>query len=367
MRHLFKNSYIAFLSSNDKRISLSAAMRDGLIRVAYIPGDGIGPKVVELARRVVDSAAELYRFGVEWVEAPAGDKARETLGEPLPSESLERILGADAVLKGPVGETARDVIVYLRRRLDLYANLRPFKTYLGVKTKWSGVDLLIVRENTEDLYKGIEDVGWDHAVSLLVITRKGSERIARTALRLAEARRKKLTIVHKANVLRSYGFFRDVCMEVAEEFPGVEVEEMYVDNAAYQLVVNPQRFDVILTPNMFGDILSDEAAALIGSLGLTCSANVGEKYGLFEPVHGSAPDIDPSYANPIGQILTSSMMLEWLSERKREEGMKAAADAIKEAVEQLLREGRTLTPDLGGSSTADEVAEKIIHILTTSV
>lgn len=332
-------------------------------KVAYIPGDGVGPKVVELARRVVDAAAELTGFEVEWVEAPAGDRVKEEKGTPLPKESLKQILEADAVLKGPVGETARDVIVFLRRRLDLYANLRPFKTYPNIRTKWKDIDFIIIRENTEDLYKGVEDVGEDHAVSLLVITRKGTERISRTGFQIASKRKKKLTIVHKANVLRSYEFFRDVCMKVAEEFPEVDVEEMYVDNAAYQIVVNPWRFDVILTPNMFGDILSDEAAALIGSLGLTYSANIGERYGLFEPVHGSAPDIDPSQANPLGEILTASMMLEWLSEKKSDEGMRKASEIIRESVERLLSWGRTLTPDLGGSSTADEVAEALIKIM----
>ncbi len=334
-----------------------------MTKIAYIPGDGIGPKVVELAKRVVEAAADIAGFRVEWVEAPAGDRVKEELGTPLPKESLKKILDADAVLKGPVGETARDVIVFLRRRLDLYANLRPFKTYPNVKTNWKNIDFIIVRENTEDLYKGVEDVGEDHAVSLLVITRRGSERIARTGFQIASRRRRKITIVHKANVLRSYGFFRDICIEVSEEFPEVDVEEMYVDNAAYQIIVNPWRFDVILTPNMFGDILSDEAAALIGSLGLTCSANIGERYGLFEPVHGSAPDIDPSQANPLGEILTASMMLEWLSERKSNRRMREASKIIRESVENLLSWGKILTPDLGGSSTADEVAEALIKIM----
>ncbi len=333
------------------------------LKIAFIPGDGIGPKVVSLAREVVDEAADLLGFGVEWVEAPAGDRVKEEIGEPLPKESLQRILGADAILKGPVGETAKDVIVYLRMRLDLYANLRPFRSFPGIRSKWENIDLLIVRENTEDLYKGVEDVGQEHAVSLLVITRKGAERIARTALRLASKRRRKLTVVHKGNVLRSYRFFRDVAFEIAREFPDIEVEDMYVDNAAYQLITNPNRFDVMLTPNMFGDILSDEAAALIGSLGLTCSANIGDKYGLFEPVHGSAPDIDPEYANPLGQILTASMMLEWAAEKKSDERLREASRLINKAVDSLLREGKTLTPDLGGKSRADEVKNEIMEFI----
>ncbi len=337
------------------------------IRVAFIPGDGIGPKVVGLAREVVDYVAELLGFGVEWVEAPAGDRVKEEVGEPLPRESLGKILGADAVFKGPVGETAKDVIVYLRMRLDLYANLRPFRSFPGIRSRWEGIDLLIVRENTEDLYKGVEDVGPEHAVSLLIITRKGAERIARMALRLASRRKRKLTVVHKGNVLRSYRFFRDVALEVAKEFPEINVEDMYVDNAAYQLVTNPWRFDVMLTPNMFGDILSDEAAALVGSLGLTCSANIGDRYGLFEPVHGSAPDIDPEYANPLGQILTSAMMLEWIAEKKGDERFRQASKTINKAVDALLNEGKTLTPDLGGVSRADEVKGRVMEFIRSFV
>lgn len=335
-----------------------------MVRVSLIPGDGIGPKVVGLAARVVEAAADRYGFTLEFREAPAGDGAAERYGSPLPDFSLKVIESSDACLKGPVGETAKDVIVFLRRHLDLYANLRPFKTFRGLRSIWpKGVDLVIVRENTEDLYRGVEDVGVDHAAALMIFTRKGTERISRVAFEMAERRRRKVSIIHKANILRAYAFFRDVAREVGERYPEVEVEDLYVDNAAYQLIVNPRRFDVLLTPNMFGDILSDEAAGLVGSLGLTCSANIGDRYGLFEPVHGSAPDIDPEHANPLGQILTASMMLEWLSQRTGDKSMGEASRRIRDAVERVLEEGGPLTPDLGGEARAEEVADRVIALL----
>jgi len=334
-----------------------------LVRISVIRGDGIGPKIVDATLKVLEEVSDLYNLGLEFIDAPAGDNTLREFGEALPRSSLEKIASSDACLKGPVGETAKDVIVYLRQYLDLYANIRPFKTFRGIKSYRRNIDFVIVRENTEDLYRGVEDVGPDHAVSLLIITRKRTERIAKTAFDLASRRRKKVTIIHKGNVLRSYLFFRDVALEVGRRYSDVNVEDMYVDNAAYQLIVNPERFDIILTPNMFGDILSDEAAGLIGSIGLTCSANISERYGLFEPVHGSAPDINPEYANPLGQLLTASMMLEWLSYKKEETEFMEASIQIREAVEAILENGSTLTPDLGGRARTDDVINKIIEYI----
>jgi len=331
-----------------------------LTRISVIPGDGIGPKIVDATLRILEEVSDLYNLNLEFIDAPAGDNALKEFGEALPKSSLEKIINSDACLKGPVGETAKDVIVYLRQYLDLYANIRPFKTFKGIQSFWKNVDIVIVRENTEDLYRGVEDLGPDHAVALLVITRKRTERIAKTAFDLALRRRNKVTIVHKGNVLRSYLYFRDIALEVGRKYEGVQVEDMYVDNAAYQLIVNPERFDILLTPNMFGDILSDEAAGLVGSIGLTCSANVSEKYGLFEPVHGSAPDINPEYANPLGQILTGSMMLEWLSYKKERREFIEASRGVREAVERILEYGDTLTPDLGGKAKTEDVVEKLI-------
>jgi len=330
-----------------------------MYRVAVIPGDGIGPAVTGHAVRIVSALSDDLGVDFEFVEAPAGDAVAAATGSALPHDSLQRILGSDACLKGPVGETARDVIVYLRRRLDLYANIRPFKTYRGVKSWWSGLDFVIIRENTEELYRGVEDVGLDHAVSLLVITRRGTERIARVALSQARRRRGKVTIIHKANVLSSYGFFRDVALGVLRD-GGVEVDEMYVDNAAYQMVVNPAAFDVILTPNMLGDILSDLAAGVTGSIGLAGSANIGDRIGIFEPVHGSAPTLNPEYANPIAAVLSSAYMLSWLGEVKGDARLTSMARALEGGVTAVLEEARILTPDLGGPARGEEVAEAIL-------
>lgn len=247
------------------------------MRISVIYGDGIGPKIVDATLRILEEVSDLYNLNLEFIDTPAGDNSLRQFGEALPKSSLEKITNSDACLKGPVGETARDVIVYLRQYLDLYANIRPFKTFRGIKSYWKNIDLVIVRENTEDLYRGVEDLGPEHAVALLVITKKRTERIAKIAFDLA-LRRRKVTIIHKGNILKSYLYFRDIAVEVGRKYDNVDVEDMYVDNAAYQLIVNPGRFDILLTPNMFGDILSDEAAGLIGSIGLTCSANISEEY-----------------------------------------------------------------------------------------
>lgn len=331
--------------------------------VSIIPGDGIGPAVVSSARKVLEALSEVYGFKLSFVEALAGDAAKRDFGEPMPKDSLDKIRSSDACLKGPVGETAKDVIVFLRQKLDLYANIRPFKTLPRVSTKWRDVDFVVVRENTEDLYKCVEDVGEEYAVALMVLTKKACTRIAKVAFQIAENRRRKVTVVHKGNVLRSFELFRAAALNVAKSYPSVSVEEMLVDNAAYQLVVNPQRFDVILTTNMFGDILSDEAAGIVGSLGLAYSANIGDGFGLFEPVHGTAPDIDPSYANPLAQVMASKMMLEWLGSTKGNASMLEAANGLENAVLSLLQEGEALTPDLGGRATTEEVTRRLVDML----
>lgn len=331
--------------------------------ISVIPGDGIGPIIVRSARKVLEAASEVYDFKLSFVEAPAGDAAKKDFGEPLPKGSFDKIRSSDACLKGPVGETAKDVIVFLRQKLDLYANIRPFKTLPGVSSKWKDVDLVIVRENTEELYKGLEDVDEEHAVALMVLTKKACVRIANVAFQMAETRRKKVTIVHKVNVLKSFELFRKAALEVAKSYPSVTMEEMLVDNAAYQLVTNPQRFDVMLTTNMFGDILSDEAAGIVGSLGLAYSANIGDDFGLFEPVHGTAPDINPAYANPIAQIMASKTMLEWLGRKKGNKAMLEAASDLENAVLSLLQDSKNLTPDLGGRATTEDVTKRLIEVL----
>lgn len=332
-------------------------------KISIIPGDGIGPYVVEAAKEILIALADRFGFSIDFVEAPAGDIAKKELGSPMPEESFKKIVGSDACLKGPVGETAKDVIVFLRQKLDLYANIRPFKSFPFTDAKYQGIDMVIVRENTEDLYRCVEDVTDDYAVALMVLTKKGCSRIARVAFKYASRRRKLLTVIHKSNVLRSFNLLRDAVKNISMEFPDVKVEEMLVDNAAYQLVTNPKRFDVMLTTNMFGDILSDEAAGLIGSLGVAPSANIGDNFGIFEPVHGSAPDLDPKYANPLATIMASGMMLTWLYERKMDRRLLDAHNALMEAIDFALSKKECLTPDIGGGATMDKLLKTILRAI----
>ena len=275
---------------------------------------------------------------------------------PLPESSLKTIRESDACLKAPVGETAADVIVKLRQMLDLYANIRPAKSLPNVPSLKPGIDMVIVRENTEDLYKGQEFEFDGGVVALRTITRFASERIARRAFELAEQRggARKVVAVHKSNVLRkSDGLFSQVCREVSKGYPKVSFSEMLVDAAAMNLIRDPASFDVIVTTNLYGDILSDEAAQLVGGLGMTPSANIGADFALFEPVHGAAPDIaGKGVANPIAMILTVAMMLDWLAKTRWDEGCSAGASEIRGAV-NLVLEGGTRTPDLGGKSDHD--------------
>ncbi|HDD56731.1 MAG: NAD-dependent isocitrate dehydrogenase [Thaumarchaeota archaeon] len=329
------------------------------MKIAVIQGDGIGPSVISAAIKVLEAVSGKYGFQLNFLMTPAGDRVAEEQGEPLPKDSFLKIRDSDACLKGPIGETARDVIVFLRKRLDLYANIRPFKSLPITPKIYRGVDFIIVRENTEDLYKGVEDVGDNYAVAMMIFTKKGCERIARIAGEIASERRKLVTIVHKSNILDSFRFFRESCMSILRGFD-LKVEDMYVDNAAYQLIINPSRFDVILTPNMFGDILSDEAAGIIGTLGVCPSANIGDEHGLFEPVHGAAPSIDPKYANPTATILSAAMMLEWLGKRHGDRLMTDASSEIRSSIESVLNEGKILTPDMGGNASTMDFAEAII-------
>ena len=335
----------------------------GSYRIAVIKGDGIGPEVIDATIDVLYALQDVVgglKFTFEFVDA--GDMCLKARGTPLPEDTVNAIKKADATLKGPVGETAADVIVKLRQMLDLYANIRPFKSYPGVPSLKGNIDFVIVRENTEDVYKRFEFTmdGGDTAVALRVITRRCCERIAKKAFEIASRRSKKLvTIVHKSNVLNlTCGLFAKVCREIAREFPNVAYEEMYVDACAYNLVLRPERFDVIVTTNLFGDILSDEAAAVAGSLGIAPAANVGDKYAIFEPVHGSAPDIaGKGIANPCATMLSAKMMLEWLGENR-------AAELLDNAIVRTLRDRKCLTPDLGGSATTREFTAAVKKALT---
>ncbi len=326
--------------------------------VCLIEGDGIGKEVVPAAARVLGALCPDLRFS----HAEAGWGTYQRLGTALPDAALEAVAEADATLFGAVSspsgpaEGYRSPIVGLRRHFDLYANLRPVLSQ-PIPDSRSGIDMLIVRENSEGLYSGIERREEARAVTERVITRAGSERIVRLAAELAMARRRHLTIVHKANVLRATcGLFREVALEVVDEYPDLTVDEQLVDAAAMRLIQAPEGFDVLVTTNLFGDILSDEAAALVGGLGLAPSANLGAQRAVFEPVHGSAPDIAGlGIANPMGAFGAAAMLLDYL-------GRTNAAATLRRAMSHVLREGPR-TPDLGGQATTQRVTEATMQAL----
>jgi methanogen homoisocitrate dehydrogenase len=322
----------------------------GSKRVAVIRGDGIGPEVIESALEVLEAAG----VGIEEVPVEIGFGKWKRTGKAMSDEDMDEIKDCRCVLFGaittPHDPNYKSVLLRLRKELDLYANVRPFSK--------RGLDMVIVRENTEGLYSGIEDAGDDEARTVRVITRRGSKRIALKACELA-ARRRRLTIVHKANVLHSDRLFLKTCRGVAES-SGVQYDDMLVDAAAYNLVVRPEKFDVMVTTNLFGDILSDEAAGVLGSLGLCASANLGERYALFEPIHGSAPDIaGKGVANPVGAIRSAAMMMDWFGEAEK-------ARRIEEAVVWSLDQGIT-TPDLAGCHTTRKVTEAVADYLRMTV
>lgn len=334
-------------------------------RVAVIPGDGVGPEVVEAALRVLRGLEEAYpRVGFDFVFVEAGMSRYERTGVQLGDEDLEAIKACRALLKGPTATPTgpgsyRSVAVTIRKALDLYANVRPFKTREGVDAVHQGVDLIIVRENTEGLYAGVEYRLGRGAVSLRLITEESSKRIARFAFELARRlRRRRVTVVHKANILKeTCGLFRQAFFEVAEEYPDVKRDEMFVDAAAYAIARRPQTLDVLVTSNLFGDILSDAAAGVTGGLGVAASANIGDRYAMFEPVHGTAAKYaGKGVANPCGMVLAAKMMLEWLGEL-------GAASMLESAVDQVLKEHRRVTPDLGGGSSTTDMAEAIVEEL----
>jgi isocitrate dehydrogenase (NAD+) len=325
-------------------------------RVTLIPGDGIGPEVVAAAVRVLSATGVEF----EWDTQPAGATAIGEHGSALPERTLESIRRNKVAFKGPtetpIGTGHRSVNVELRKTLDLYANLRPVKTLPGVKSRYDNVDIVVVRENTEDLYSGLEHVVVPGVVeSIKIITEKASTRIAKFAFEYAKANaRRKVTAVHKANIMKlSDGLFLDCCRAVAKHHPDVTYDEMIVDNTCMQLVLDPTRFDILLLENLYGDIVSDLCAGFIGGLGMAPGANIGTDIALFEAVHGSAPDIaGKNLANPIAVILSGAMMLDHLGEQK-------AADRVRQAVHAVLREGKKLTRDLGGTAGTTEIAEAI--------
>jgi 3-isopropylmalate dehydrogenase len=331
-------------------------------KIALMPGDGIGPELTEATLKILDAVQENFNVTLNMLPAEAGDAVHKKTGIALPEDSLNVIRESHACLKGPVGETAADVIVRLRLLFDLYANVRPIKAFPNVPVARPDIDMIFVRENTEDVYKGLEySIGSDTTVCLRIITRQNCERIAKRAFETARLRpKKKVTAIHKANVMRiTDGLFKRVCQETAQNYPDIKYNEMYVDAATMHLIRTPQDFDVLCTCNMFGDILSDEAAQLIGGLGMAPGANIGDKFALFEPIHGSAPDIaGKQIANPISMILSAKMMLDWIGERFHDTNCLSAAQAIEKAVIQTLISGPTV-PDLGGKASTLQMAQAI--------
>jgi 3-isopropylmalate dehydrogenase len=336
-------------------------------KISVIPGDGIGPELTEATLKVLESAQTKFGLKLNLIEAEAGDACLQRRGVALPEDSVEKIKASHACLKGPVGETAADVVVKLRLMFDLYANLRPLKAYPAAQAARPDIDMIFVRENTEDVYKGQEfTIGRDTTVCLRVITRRNCERIAKKAFETARLRngKRKVTAIHKANVMRvTDGLFASVCRETAKNYPDIAFNELYVDAAAMRLIKEPQEFDVLCTCNMFGDILSDEAAQLIGGLGMAPGANVGDNFALFEPIHGSAPNrVGKKTANPLSEILAAEMMLSWLGERHNDRQCIEAASGIEAAVVKTLKEGNTV-PDLGGNKTTISMAEAIAEAI----
>ncbi|ADP78059.1 3-isopropylmalate dehydrogenase [Methanothermus fervidus DSM 2088] len=320
----------------------------GKKKVVVIKGDGIGKEVMDAALSVLS----ILDLNIKFIEAYAGYECFKKYGDTLPDESLKKAKKSDAILFGAVTTVPgqKSAIITLRKELDLFANVRPVKCYPGIECIRKDIDLTIVRENTECLYSGIERYTDEGAEAVRVITRKACERICEFAFKIAN---EKVTAVHKANVLKKTdGLFREVFYEVAEGYPEIEAEDVYVDAMALYLITKPQDFDVLVTTNLYGDILSDEAAGLVGGLGLAPSANIGEKNSLFEPVHGSAPDIaGKGIANPTAMILSSVMMLRHL-------GFEREGDLVENALIEVLREGK-VTPDLGGNLKTMEMAEEI--------
>ena len=329
-------------------------------KISLIPGDGIGPELTDATMEILNAIQQKFDIELDIIQVEAGDRCFEKTGVALPEETVEVIRNSHACMKGPVGETAADVIVKLRIMFDLYANLRPIRTYPPIPSLKPDIDMIFVRENTEDVYKGIEFDLEDTAICLRVITKKNSERIAKKAFETARKRngKKRVTAIHKANVMKiTCGLFARTCRAVAKQYPDIKFDELYVDAASMRLIKEPETFDVFVTPNMFGDILSDEAAQLIGGLGMAPGANIGDNFALFEPIHGSAPNrAGKQTANPCSMILSARMMFDWLGEKYDDKECLKAAQAIEDAVSVTLHKGITL-PDFGGTAKTIEMAQ----------
>ena len=348
-------------------------------KVTLIPGDGTGLELVEIVKKVLSYTG----VNIEWEEVEAGESAIEKYGTPLPQSVLDSIKRNKVALKGPIttpiGSGFRSVNVALRQELNLYACVRPCKIYPGVKTRYENVDLVVIRENTEDLYAGVEfkpfsdeakyiieksngKIFPDAAISIKPISTTATKRIAEFAFKYAiKNNRKKITAITKANIMKyTDGLFFEVCREVAKNYPQIEYEEKLIDNMCMQLVQKPEIYDVLLLPNLYGDIVSDLCAGLIGGLGVAPGANFGDEYALFEAVHGSAPKYKGlSKVNPTALLLSAKLMLEYLGEKE-------AALKLENAIAEVIKERKVVTYDLGGEAKNYEMAEEIIKKLVMS-
>src|SRR5438552_1053362 len=326
-------------------------------KVTLIPGEGIGPEVAAATRRILEAAG----VQIEWEEIAGRSDNSSDQGKSVNQAAVESVRRNRVALKGPMATAiaggAPSVNVALRKTLDLYANLRPVKNVPGVKSHFENVDLILVRENTEDLYSGLEHEVVPVVVeSLKIITEKASTRIAKFAFEYAKRHgRKKIHAIHKANIMKlSDGLFLRSVRAVAAQFPQIEYKELIVDNACMQMVMDPQQFDMLLLPNLYGDVMSDLAAGLVGGLGVVPSANIGDECAMFEAVHGTAPDIaGKGFANPTALLMSSILMLDHLGER-------TAAERIQNALESAYREAKHTTRDVGGKASTEEFADAVI-------
>ncbi len=329
-------------------------------KVAVIKGDGVGPDVVNAALLVLEAVRSKFKLEIEYVNTDAGLNCVEKFGTNLPKETLETLKQTDCVLKGPTttpegADSLPSANVGIRKYFDLYADVRPNKTLPNVPSIKPDVDMVIVRENTEGMYSGLDfRVNSETTVGLRVITRKACERIVRYAFKLAEKRKKHVTLVHKGNVLKvSDGMFKDIFYDIAKEYSDIKADDAHVDAITQWFIKQPEFYDVIVTENLFGDIISDEAAMIVGGIGTGASANIGENYAMFEPIHGSVPKYTGmDKVNPIGTIMSVKMMMDWM-------GYDDAAKAIEDAVHKVLEEGKVLTYDLGGTAKCSEVGREI--------
>ena len=356
-------------------------------RIAVVRGDGIGPEVCDATVKVVTQAVGASRLDL--VDLPAGAAHFQKTGEALPEDTFKACAGADAILHGAAGipgvvypdgtEAGIEFGLQLRFRLDIYANVRPIKLYPNVVSPLRGresgsIDYVILRENTEGLYaaRGGGNLLHDEiATDTMVITRKGTERIVRQAFELSRKRngalldgKRRVTCCDKANVLRSYAFFRKVFDDVARQYPDIEADYVYADAIMVHMVKRPDFYDVIVTENMFGDIISDLGAVSVGGMGMSPSAEIGDHHGFFQAAHGSAPDIaGQNVANPIGTILSGAMMLRWLGDRKSDASLHESAQRIEQAVDKVMRHGAVLPRDLGGKAATSEITEAVCRAL----